>query len=176
MIENIVGSINNSIAEKLSSYPILIHGIAEPITIKKEIGDDEVTIPCVIDGAGECFDVFIDDDYRFGCYHRVMSKSYITETQKGYGDGLRVIEVYDISLVCWAFNSKNVNLERMIYSCFPTAARPYSSNFDKKKVFLEETSNVDFFLLPESSLLSVKYKVQIKQPKICVEIENIFND
>ena len=175
MIENIVSDINASIAEKLSAYPVFIKGIAESITIKKEIGDDEVNVPCIIDVNGECTDVFIDDDYRFGCYHRVVSKTYITETQKSYGDGLRVTEVYDMALVCWSFNANPVNIERMIYSCFPKDARPYSANFDKKKVFSEETSNVDFFLIPESSLLSIKYKVQVRQPKSCVEIEDIFN-
>ena len=172
MIENVVAKINAAIGQKLADCDTFIHGIAEPITIRNDEDEDVIT-PAVIDEKGELCTVFVDDNYRFGCYHRVLSKVYATDLKKGYGDNPKVTEVYDMLLVCWAFNANALKLERMIYAAMPNEAAVVSVDFDKKRVFGNEISGVKFFVVPENSLFAIRYKVQMRV-NACFDEENIF--
>ena len=173
MIENVVAKINTAVGQKLTDYNVFIHGIAEPITIRNDEDEDVIT-PAVIDEKGECHTVFIDDNYRFGCYHRVLSKVYTTDIKKGYGDTPKVAESYNMLLVCWAFNANALKLERAIYAAMSNEITVVSVDFDKKRVFSNEISGVKFFVVPENSLFAIKYKVQLRV-KACIDEENIFN-
>jgi len=174
MIYQIVDKINTALEEAFS-IPSQIHGIAEPILIKD---DEEVFIPTIIDKDGECSDVFVDDDFKVGLYHKLNSKNYTLSQNKGYGDDPKVIVVADMSMLVWGFlaAAKAEDVQEFIFAKSPREMRFNSVNFDRKQVFSGEFQNVDFFLPPEVFLFKINYKVQYTAVKSCLEINEIFND
>lgn len=143
-----------------------VSGLAIPI-IQKD-GED-VFYPAVISEDGEGVYVFVDDNYRFGIYHRLIGIDYTTQTGKGYGDGERIKPIADILLVCWGFLDFTTanELERKLFNLSPKEVRFTISNFDRKHVFAGEFSGITFNLPPEIFLFSIRYKVQFSIDKNC---------
>jgi len=170
MIEDYITRINEAIQSCLN-VPCQIHGLSESCLT----GEEENFLPGIIDENGDVFNVFIDDDYRFGCYHKLVAKTYQNATNKGYGDAPKSIQIVDMNLICWAFNAKAEKLEQLIYSVVPSDVKFTSSDFDKIKIFKQEIKGFDAQLAPEVTLFSIKYRVQYQVSKACVDTSNIFN-
>lgn len=170
MTTDFIQRINQSIDESFDGYKCRINGLSEPVLI----GDDENFVPAVIDFNGECNEVFVDDDYRFGCYHRLISKQYQTLTNKGYGDTPKEVQIFDMYLVCWGFNGSSEACEQLIYSHLPADVKVLSSDFDKQKIFKQEIKGFNGDLPPEVFLFLIKYRVQQRTSRACVEITDVF--
>lgn len=177
MIEGIINKINANIVLRSGELcnignPVRL-GLAEPVIVKSEDDDNDMSFPAIIDDEGECRYVFADDDYPFGVYHRLINRTY--SMKKGYGDKDLDVRTDEIILVCWGFR----NLLRMdpisfesqiIVPALPKEGLLIQSNFDRLSVFNNEFKNVDYNLIPELFLFSVKYKVQYTFDRECVEI------
>jgi hypothetical protein len=178
MITEVVKQINDSLLPSFEDIDVSIFGIAESILVREDDKEsDDVYIPSIIDSDGECHSVFVDDDYKLGIYHRVLGKTYTNQPNKGFGDGSGVLVVADMQLVCWGFSTavEAESVEQLIFSKSPEAMRFVSSDFDRKKVFSSEMQGIPFFLPPEVFLFSIKYKVQYKAKRACLEISDFFN-
>ena len=170
-VENIVEKINETIAGQLKcktgkEFPGQLLGIAFPIQIQDD--DTNNSIPGIIDTDGECHYVFSDDDYAFGVYHRLLSKSY--SKIKGFDDD---VVINDITMIVWGFSNQlgmnALNFERkIIIPSIPKLAQLVSSDFDSYRVANSEFRNATYLYKPEEFIFSVKYKVQFKFDRICV--------
>lgn len=174
MIHEKIQSINDAILARSTKIEVAIHGLAKPIYITDD--DGEVMIPAVvIDGMDDAH-VFIDDDYLFGLYHKVNSKTYATDPRQGYGDNDKVTVTFDMSMIVWGFEKHitAVDLERFIFSISPNEVDFLKTDFDTKRVFNSEFSRVDFFVPEDVFLMKINYKVQAVTLKRCLEIPTIF--
>jgi hypothetical protein len=177
MIEDIINKINANIVSRSGELcnignPVL-SGLAEPVIVKSEDDDNDMSFPAIIDNEGECRYVFADDDYPFGVYHRLINRAY--SVKKGYGDKDLDVRTDEIILACWGFRNllkmDPVSFEsQIIVPALPKEGLLVQSNFDKLNVFNNEFKNVDYYLIPELFLFSVKYKVQYTFDRECVEI------
>lgn len=180
-VKEIVDNINYQLKTSFENISSLVSGIAEPIIIREDgdvnVESKDIYQPAIICNDGECHNVFIDDDYSLGIYHKLNAKTYETLTNKGYGDGLRNICTADLSLICWGFKNSVCaeDLENLIISKFPKDVKIVSTDFDRKRVFSSEFQGINFFLPPDVFLFSIKYKVQFEIKKSCLEINEIFN-
>ena len=172
-VENIVEKINETITGQLrcktgKKFPGQLFGIAFPVQIQ-DIGTDS-SIPGIIDTDGECHYVFSDDDYSFGVYHRLLSKTY--NKMKGFGDGDLDVEIDDMVMIVWGFSNQlgmnALDFEReIIIPSIPKLAQLVSSDFDSYRVANSEFRNATYLNKPEEFIFSVKYKVQFKFDRIC---------
>jgi len=180
MITKTINEIDELIAKKMEDFPCLLgarfFGLAEPVVRRT---NNDTFFPVVVSADGECADVFVDDDFPVGIYHRLLSKQYSPAPKKEqYGDGNIQISVVDIILICWALRDRLNNapadaLERLIYSCFPNGVKAASSNFDRRNVFAGEFSGVPFNIPEDVVLFSMKYKFAYPATtRDCIEIEN----
>lgn len=177
MITEVVKQINDSLLPSFDGIDVSIFGIAESVLIREDDKEtDDVYIPSIINRDGECHSVFVDDDYKLGIYHRIIGKTYTNQPNKGFGDSAGVLVVADMQLVCWGFSNavKAESVEQLIFSKSPESMRFVSSDFDRKRVFSGEMQGIPFFLPPEVFLFSIKYKVQYKAKRSCMEINEIF--
>lgn len=179
-IDSIITSINEALSESLECVPGIAYGLAEPV-IRREDGDTEesttdVDYPAIIDSDGECSDVFVDDRYKMGLYHRLISKTYETLANKGFGDKMQNICIADFYLVCWGFRSSLIaeDVEQFIISKLPEKIKVVTTEFDRKRVFTTEFNGINFFLPPEIFLFSLRYRVQYEVKPPCLEINEIF--
>ena len=177
MIETIINSINTIIKAHLNDVPAQIYGLAEPI-IQREFNEDkevEVLMPMLVDENGEMQYPFIDDEYKFGFYHKLTNKKYDVSQKQGFGDTANVIVNASLSLICWGFNIKGETLEEFIAAYKPEIMVFSDTNFDRQSVFGGEFKGVDFFLPPEVTLFKINYTVRYVQKAECIEINEIFN-
>ena len=137
-----------------------------------QIQDDDTnsSIPAIIDMGGDCHYVVSDDDYSYGVYHRLLSKSY--SKVKGFGDGDLDVEIDEIVMIVWGFSNQldmnSLDFEReIIIPSIPKLAALVSSDFDSYRVANSEFRNVGYLNKPEEFIFSVKYKVQFKFDRIC---------
>jgi len=173
-IENIVTEINKTILLQLKcklgeDFNAQLHKIAFPCQIQDENTDR--AIPAIIDTDGECKFVFSDDDYSFGLYHRLLSKTYSRE--KGFGDGDIDVELNEMSIIVWGFSNQlkmnAIDFEReIIIPSIPKKAALVSTDFDSYRVANSEFRNTTYLNKPEEFIFSVKYKVQFKFKRICL--------
>ena len=179
MITKTINQIDERIAKQTIKYPCLMgahfFGLAEPVVRRT---NDDAIFPVIIGADCECTDVFVDDDFPIGIYHRLLSKQYSpTDKKMQYGDDYIQIAIVEMILICWALrdkiNASADNLERLIYSCFPNDAKAVSSNFDRRNVFAGEFSGIPFNLPEDVMLFSMKYKFAYPATtRECIEIEN----
>ena len=87
MIEETINIWNNNIDNSLEGISKSIYGLAIPIVEKL---DDELFYPAVVNDKGECSYVFVDDESKFGVYHKLMNIDYSSQSAKGYGDGEQI--------------------------------------------------------------------------------------
>jgi len=182
MITQIVTKINQLIAEKMEKHPCLsgfcTFGLSETIT--RRYSEDEI-FPAVVNTDGESMDVFADDDFPLGIYHRLLSKQYAqTNKKERFGDDYVQLIIADLILVCWAFREKTGatadELETLIYSSMPEHVSMTSSNFDRRSVFSGEFSGIPFNVPEDVMLFSMKYKyVYPVSSRDCTEIHNLCN-
>lgn len=173
-----VVAINNLLNSGLCNITNIVSGIAEPILVKEDDGDDEKYIPAIIDNTGDCIYPFVEDEYKLGIYHRLIGKTYSQAQNGGFGDGKKTICISELNMIVWGFRSSTLNqedCEQYIYSKISGPAIIQSVNFDRNSVFASEFKGVKFFLHPEVFLFSIKYKVQFEVKASCLEINEIFN-
>jgi len=186
MIAKKVNIINENITKNLEKLPCLngfqLYGIAEQVI--RRYNDDE-WIPFIVDSDSEDHEVFVDDDFPLGLYHRLLSKTYSMPDRKNqYGDDVVQMVTADMILVCWAFrkylDKKGTidTIERIIYSSLNgKEILALQSNFDRKAVFSGEFSGVPFNLPEDVLLFSMRYRVTYPlTSRECIEIENICNN
>lgn len=174
MIEEVINSINDSIAEQFQCITgkdsiVNAYGLANTIQITEEGSDN--SIPAVTTNDGECYYVFSDDEYPLGFYHRLLSKTY--GKAKGFGDQDIDVEQCELILVVWGFCDKlemsALDTERqIIIPAIPKEAQLVSSNFDSYNVIRSEFRNINYLNRPEEFVFSVKYKVQYKFQRKCL--------
>jgi hypothetical protein len=182
MIAGIVNSIDTAIAKKFSDCPLLaasrFFGLAEPVV--RRVSDDEV-FPVVVDFDGEDTEVFADDDFPLGIYHRLISKTYTeARVKQQYGNQDAQPVAADMTLVCWAFRSRVLTaadvIESVIYSSFQNGIKAGISTFDRRTVFAGEFSGLPFFLPEDVMLFSMKYKFMYPlTSRECMDIRNFCN-
>jgi DNA-binding transcriptional regulator YdaS (Cro superfamily) len=182
MIADIVKTIDGSIIGRLSGYPCLdaakLFGLAEPVI--RRVSSDEV-FPVVVDFNGEDTEVFADDDFPLGIYHRLISKTYSEpKVNQQYGEQVTQVAAADMVLICWAFRGKvqtNADvLESLIYSSFQKEIKAGMSSFDRRAVFAGEFSGLPFFLPEDVMLFSMKYKFMYPiTDRDCMDIPNFCN-
>lgn len=161
ILENAIQETNERLRKNLEASPCLasaqLFGLAEPILRKDR--NDEV-IPAIISPKGEDTYIQLDDEYPFGLYHRLLSRTY--QSARGYGDDQRYTCIDEVLTVCWGFREK-VNplaLESYLFASLPPEARVMQSSFDRFSVFSGEFSGVPFFFPEDAFLFSLKYRVQ----------------
>ena len=158
-IKQIDGLVSERMAKGLSCGGLRFFGLAEPVVRRM---NDDVVFPAVVGLDGEGEDVWLDDDYSVGIYHRLLSKQYLPAKKEQYGDDTVQRSVAEMQLVCWAFRSAvKVSadvLERIVYSGFPSGVSAVSSNFDRRSVFSGEFSGIEFNVPNSVMLFSMKYK------------------
>ncbi|MBN2787420.1 MAG: hypothetical protein JXQ69_03755 [Paludibacteraceae bacterium] len=177
-ITGAVSAINTLLSSGLCNITNQINGIAEPILVKEDEGDDEKYIPAIIDNNGECIYPFVEDEYKLGLYHRLLGKTYTHTSNGGFGDGKKTLCVSDLNMIIWGFKSSTLNqedFEQYVYSKIAGSVSIQSVNFDRNNIFASEFKGVKFFLPPEVFLISIKYKVQFEMKASCLEINEIFN-
>lgn len=69
----------------------------ELITTKD--GDDDQIKPCVVDNAGECSDVIIDDVNPLQVYHRITAYSVANIDEDDFGNPTKIDETYNVRTV-----------------------------------------------------------------------------
>ena len=172
MISSKIAEINGRIEAQLEAAGIgslRLFGIAEPIVRRSD--DDEI-FPVIVGNDGECEEVFTDDDYAVGIYHKLLGKSY--ERTGGFGDEKQDALTYSIELVCWA--QRGVmdadRLETLICGALPQWAQPIASSFNRREVFAGEFAGIGFFLPENVILWGMKYKIKTAQRRGCIGISN----
>jgi hypothetical protein len=175
-INEIAERINNAIVAQLHCVSPLAtvrpFGLSSLIRVKESETEDYF-IPVLIHNDGECYDVFSDDDYSLGWYHRIISKSY--KDGKSWGNLKETNETDEIMLVVWGF-SNQLNLSELeiestiIIPSFPEFSSPVSSNFDANAVVRGEVQGISYECPPEEFIFSVKYKVQNTFNRKCLKI------
>ena len=179
MITEAITKIDLLIAGKMEKHPclsgFLFFGLSEAITRRM---NDETVFPVVVSADCESNDVFVDDDFPGGIYHRLLSKQYLPAPKNAqYGDDKCQLPVADMILVCWAFRDK-INaaadiLEMIVYSGFPNHVTAISSNFDRRSVFSGEFSGIPFNLPEDVMLFSMKYRIAFPATdRNCINIDN----
>ena len=184
MIAKTIDSINEEIAFKMVKYPCLsgfkTYGLAEQIVRRY---NDDAWIPVIVDSFSEDHEIFVDDDYPLGLYHRLLSKTYSEPQRKNqYGDDIVQDVTVDMILVCWAFRKYLgtigivETLERIVYSSLHGNTLALQSNFDRRAVFSGEFSGVPFNLPEDVLLFSMRYRFKYQATsRECIEIENFCN-
>jgi len=177
-INDIVEKINGTIIRQLKcktgeEFPAQLFGISFPIQIKDT--DSDGSFPAVIDTDGECRYVFSDDDFAFGLYHRLLSKTY--DKAKGYGDGDSDTETDEMITVVWGFSNRlGINAldfeHEIIIPSIPKECALVSSDFDSYRVVNNEFRNINYLNKPEEFIFSVKYKFRHVFNRICVSETN----
>jgi hypothetical protein len=182
MINNIIHTINERIAEKIAAYPCLdgmrFFELAEPV-LRSE--SEEEVFPVIVNEDGEDTTLFVDDDFPAGVYHRLLSKTYsMAPVKQQVGDqNIQLVEA-ELLLICWAFR-KSVHttadvLESLIYASFDDSIKMVQSSFDRRAVFGGEFSGISFFLPEDVMLFSMKYRFKYPaRAKECLNIENFCN-
>ena len=173
MIEEVVNSINDTIAEQFQCVTgknsiVNAYGLATPVQATEEGSDN--SFPAIIANDGECYYVFSDDEYPLGFYHRLLSKTY--GKSKGFGDTDIDVEQCEVILVVWGFSnqlemSALETESKIIIPSIPKEAQLVSSNFDTYNVIHSEFRNINYLNRPEEFVFSVKYKVQYKFNRKC---------
>jgi hypothetical protein len=182
MIADIVKTIDGAIAGRFANYPCLdaakFFGLAEPVI--RRVSGDEV-FPVVVDFDGEDTEVFADDDFPVGIYHRLISKTYSEPKIKHqYGEQAVQQAVADMILICWVFRNRvrataDV-IESLIYSSFQKEIKAGTSSFDRRAVFAGEFSGLPFFLPEDVMLFSMKYRFMYPiTDRDCMDIPNFCN-
>lgn len=174
MIQTYIQQFNSAIIAGLGQFEANIKGIAQPVYVVDE--DAEIQVPYITTN-GEDQNVFIDDDYDFGLYHKQRGGNYIEDITKAFGDKKRIQEVQDLSIIAWCFDS-SISAEELkdyILSVSPDFVRFVSVSFDKKVIFNNEFKGVEFMVNEGISLIQINYKVQYDVKKSCLEINSKFN-
>jgi hypothetical protein len=176
VLSDIIGSINEAIEHRASELGIAAkcYGLCDPI-VSKPLGEEGQTYPAEIDLTGEGDYPFIDDDNFFGCYHRLLGKTY--STVKGYGDSNQDVEVAEVVVIAWGrpvyFSKRAEDIERtIIIPAIPKAAKLVQSNFDAVSVFSSEFKGVPFYIPSSMFLFSVRYKIQYIFDRECITTSN----
>lgn len=177
MIDAIISGINSKLVNECLKQDL--NGLAELIVRRDENSNEESNdtfIPAIIDNQGECKYVFVDDDFDWGLYHRLITKTYDTKPNKGFGDKVDTICTVELNLICWGLKSKVTEdeAETFILKNIPEDYRVISIDYDKKRVFAGEIQGVAYFIPPEYFLFALKYKVQYRVDKACLEINEKF--
>lgn len=173
MIQNYINQINDSIRANCGRFEAKINGIAQPIST---IDSDERIMPALTIN-GESTDVFIDDDFDFGLYHKQRGITYQENESKGYGNQKQITETQDLSLIAWGFENKITaeEFKDFFLAISPEFVRFVSVSFDKRAIFNNEFKGAEFIVNEETFLIEIKYKVQYTVNKSCLEINEKFN-
>lgn len=169
-MNEIISNINNKIASVIGAN-VALFGLSQAVVV---IGNDgEVKYPAIVTLDGECTYVFLDDKYKFGGYHRLLNKTF----SKVAGQGRRDVDLatYEMLFVAWGFRSKlqidEISLEEKLLAAFPVKADLVQTNYDKQSIFNSEFKGFDYNVNPDEILMSIKYKVQVRIKRSCLEID-----
>lgn len=174
MIQTYINQINEALRENIGAYEAKINPLAQPVYI---VDEDEKMIPCVTIN-GEDTDVFIDDDFDFGFYHKQRGISYVENTTRGYGDKKETTEIQDLSLIVWGFENKLTaeEFKDFFIKNKPNFVRLQNIIIDKKTVFNSEFKGVDFTINESIFFIQINYRVQYIVKSECLEINEKFNN
>jgi hypothetical protein len=171
MIAEIVAQINDGISMRALEKGITMRlfGLAEPI-VRRSGNEDEV-FPAIVLADGECSEVFVDDDYGAGAYHRLLGKSYQT-LRMGFGDGSIEQITADMALICWGMRKitgSAQTMEDMLYAALPQGVSPMQTIFNRREVFASEFAGIPFFLNEDVILLCMKYRINATKNRKCAD-------
>lgn len=177
------GSLNN---EKLQPAKYL--GIATTVArIKdaKKKSDLEI-LPAIVSPTGTLSFITPEKSYGIQIYHRLLNKQY-SRVKASYGDDYDYKMVSELTLVVLT-NSKVTGrakeaLEPLVLFGMPQTVTPAllaelqinscviyptASNLDAVSVFRQEYPNSVYFLNDQSSIFSVRYKIEMSFSKACI--------
>lgn len=173
------GSLNSA---KLQ--PAKYNGISTAITRKK--GTELEILPAIIEDGAIKKIISPDSKIALEVYHKVISNIYSYE-KKSYGDSYDIKSVTEMTMVvCYSSKltgkakevlepviifgmpqrlSKALTAELQIGNCLIT---PLSSNMDPVAVFKQEFPKADYFLNENTSMFSIRYKIEMTLSQACV--------
>lgn len=172
MITSKIKEINDNILRILECRGIkqgtgIVYGLAQNATYRDDEGS---VIPLIIGNNGEENYVFSDDNYNYGVYHRILSKSYSEGSPIGWEKEQR--EVADMLMVVWGFSHKlQINAlqfeSEVIIPSLPTDVSAVSSDFDRLRVVGVEFRGINYVPIPEEFVFSVRYRISSSYIKYC---------
>ncbi len=170
MIELFTDKVDEAILKEVKNTPLDRLKVFGLSTLAIRQDDEETATPILIDKNGEYTSVFVDDDFPAGIYQRLISKSYVHDSKKGFGDRAQTTINCEILVVCWGMMSETSaeELEMLIFKTLPKEARLSFSDFDSRRVLAGEIQGFDFVLPPEVFLFSSKYIVQMVINQNCI--------
>lgn len=178
----IIGFLNSELAAAISCRPAQHLGLCQPARRKKD--EKDVTWPVEFDLNGEGADATPDDRFVWSSYHRSISMS-TSRMPGGYGDNPGNVKIlHRMSLVIWAQQNKiemsQDEISLLVHVAIPDRLKKeqhpgitsVSFNITDvvlniEQVFNEEFKNVDYFILPEHTLLKVNYTIESILSKAC---------
>lgn len=176
------GSLNKKILQ-----PSCYYGLATVATRSKGASKKDVEqLPAYIDN-GVLKYITPDSKYALQVYHKLIAKGYSLE-KKGYGDGHFIKNTSELAMVV-IINSKLTGrtkdaLEPIVLFGMPEKLStalfadlklesclisPIASNMDPVSVFRQEFPKADYFLSEQMSMFLIRYKVEMKFSRSCVE-------
>lgn len=164
-ISNINQAITNIMGNDISLF-----GICQPVVVVEQ--DGESKYPALVSIDGEAQYVFMDDSFLFGGYHKLINKSF----SKVAGQGRKDVDIaiYELVFVFWGFRDKlsldELSLENKILPAFPASIDLLQTSYDKQSIFNSEFKGFEYLLTPDEILMSIRYKVQERYVRSCLEI------
>ncbi len=189
-LEYIAKHINDTLKEgalkQEKLQPAKFFELTTTVVRKKEPNRIEL-LPAIITPEGKATPITADSKVAIQLYHKLLTNTYSYE-KKGYGDGYVIKSVSEIAMVVFT-NSKltGVSKDKLepvvlfgmpqqllpvqkaelgIDSCLIT---PVSSNMDHVQVFRQEYPNSDYFLNEQVSMFLIRYRVEMKFDRKCVD-------
>ncbi len=183
-LDDIVKQINIGIRSKLTAFPTAFFvGVA--YTIPKKEGKVYQFLPAIINTDGNAKWVTFDDIKELTIYHKINASTYTQLKNQSYGDGYDSFQHnYEIDLVVMADRKKvnvspdvlEVAIASNIISTLNIANVDYisivtmSANHNSKTLFSQEFQGVDYYLKPEHIFFSIRYRVEIRYQKGCINL------
>lgn len=169
-MEQLVSAINQDIKNRIggAGCKIEMMGIAETAILRDNAQDR--MIPALIRPDGQAKPTFYDDRLDITIYHRIISKTYETQRNAGYGDGTETVETYEMALIACGKRTR-MNPHTLERICSRTIAElqatgyklnPIRSDFNRVQVWNQEYGGLPFPLELPIFLFKTTYRVQRK--------------
>lgn len=159
VIETINSKISALYASEFKRKKAQLFGLAESIVVT---GDEDETLPAVIDDNGECTYILQDDRFGLGVYHKCLQKTYLQEN--GFGDEKANVCICEMVLICYAERSLLKRTaqyieENLIIPSFPAEVLPTKTDFNSQRVMATEFRMP---IGPDQFIFAVNYKFKVR--------------
>lgn len=173
-MKSILDTLNNAICERIISIygeqcRICPYGLAEPVLWR---GDDERTVPAIVNHSGECIDVFKDCDKNdLTFYHKLQSISF-DKSDQSFGSLTSYSKNSEVSLL--VYGKRTINpyaLNQTICAVISrqTDCELVSVDFNAVMILASEYNGMPFFLPPNFFLFKINYRITSAFDNRCIK-------